>query len=54
MTEFREEIQDNIYVNNVFLTTPTIEKGQEAKSIFKEARMNLREFRSNTREALSA
>uniref|UniRef100_A0A915ABG9 Reverse transcriptase domain-containing protein n=1 Tax=Parascaris univalens TaxID=6257 RepID=A0A915ABG9_PARUN len=23
MTEFREEIQDNIYVNNVFLTTPS-------------------------------
>uniref|UniRef100_A0A914R8L9 Uncharacterized protein n=1 Tax=Parascaris equorum TaxID=6256 RepID=A0A914R8L9_PAREQ len=51
-------IQDNIYMDNVFLTAyqipAAIEKGQEAKSVFKEADMNLREFRSNSREVLSA
>uniref|UniRef100_A0A915A134 Reverse transcriptase domain-containing protein n=1 Tax=Parascaris univalens TaxID=6257 RepID=A0A915A134_PARUN len=57
-TEFREEMQDDIYVDNVFLTAheipAAIEKGQGAKSVFKEADMNLREFRSNSREVLSA
>uniref|UniRef100_A0A915B870 CCHC-type domain-containing protein n=1 Tax=Parascaris univalens TaxID=6257 RepID=A0A915B870_PARUN len=57
-TEIREEIQDNIYVDNVFLTAhqipAAIEKGQEAKRVFEEADMNLREFRSNNREVLSA
>uniref|UniRef100_A0A915ARD8 Uncharacterized protein n=1 Tax=Parascaris univalens TaxID=6257 RepID=A0A915ARD8_PARUN len=37
-TEFREEIQDNIYVDNVFLTAhqipAAIEKGHEAKRVF--------------------
>uniref|UniRef100_A0A915B5K6 DUF5641 domain-containing protein n=1 Tax=Parascaris univalens TaxID=6257 RepID=A0A915B5K6_PARUN len=54
-TEIREEMQDNIYVDNVFLTAheipAAIEKGQEAERVFEEADMNLRESRSNNRES---
>ncbi|MFH4984757.1 hypothetical protein AB6A40_011466, partial [Gnathostoma spinigerum] len=57
-TELREEIKRGIYVNNVFLSatdaSTAVEKSQETRRIFKDARMNLREFRSNHQDVLTA
>lgn len=51
-----KEIKENLYVDNLLVTLDTPEEGlrvySKTKEIFKELKMNLREFASNNREVM--